>query len=231
MDLNEHIFPMFRCHKISGTQDRWDDIFSKRPQVTIPKKTVVLQQGQRAEKIYYIINGLFEYSFTMEDGTQGLIEILGDGNIFGLQPILGNNPCPASFIALEDSIVSCISKNEINELLENDPVFCRQIIADFVNITGGLMTQLYLLMFRANQRVEWAIYMLAGQKNRRNPEIKDIFLEVSQEDLARMSRTTRVTVTRSLADLKQRGLLETVYGGVIIYDLEGLGQTLFSNEY
>ena len=45
---------------------------------------------------------------------------------------------------------------------------------------------------------------------------------LSQIDLARITKTTRVTVTKVLSELKQKGIVKTTYGGLIVTDLEAL---------
>lgn len=216
------LYPDFRFNAELPILEGWQSVFKNREQKKFSKKTVILQQGDRAKYLYFIVGGLVEYTYSGEDGTQELLEILGDGNLFCLYPIFGNNPTVGSFVSLEDSVLSLMSIEEMNRYIDEDSRLAKELLSELSRITGGLIRQLHNQTKLVDKRVEDVIYSLADYKRKRNPCRQDIMISLSQDDLARISRTTRVTVTKALAELRKQKFLETVYGGIIVRDLNGL---------
>ncbi len=219
-------YPIFRCNRKKESLALWKKVFLSKPAKFFPKKTTLIEQGETPNNLFYIVNGLVEYTFNFENGSQGLIDVNGDGNVVGLLPLLDKSPSRASFITVEDSSIIPVSKEEIFNYMRTDLDMANELTYEALNILSGLMTQLYSFMFRANRRIEWALYMLAEQKWMRNPDEAEVLLDISQEDLARMSRTTRVTVTKALTDLKNRKALSTSYGGILIQNMDELRKQL-----
>lgn len=88
-------------------------------------------------------------------------------------------------------------------------------------IAGGLVRQLHVHSTNAGTRVEQVLCLLAENSPENNDD-KNVPIPLSQEDLARITRTTRVTVTKILGQLRARKLVETAYGAIIVNDLQAL---------
>lgn len=219
-------FPKFRFYADLPQLKGWEKAFQDRGKKRYPAKTVIVEQGQRVTNLFYIVSGLVEYTYTHEDGSQEMLEILGDGNLFGLQPIFGDNPAVGSFIALEDCVLSLIPAAELKELLRMQPELAQETLTELAKIIGGLIRQLHSQTYRADYRVEEVLCMLAEYKIHRGEDENNLFVTLSQDDLARISRTTRVTVTKVCGELKKQGIVETSYGGIIIKDMAGLRNML-----
>jgi CRP-like cAMP-binding protein len=200
----------------------WKKIFmAKKPKV-LSKKSILVNQGEQLDYLYFIISGLIEYTHTCADGTQEVLEILGDGNIFGLQPIFNDKIAIGSFVTLEESIISYITIEELNSYIDHDINLAKELLRESSQIANGLINQLFSQTTRAEHRIQQMLCTLADyEKNRKSFE-GAIVISFSQDELARITRTTRVTVTKFLAELKKQNLIKTEYGRVIINDLNEL---------
>ncbi len=230
MDNREIYFPSFRFNSDLSQIKGWQKIFETGKGKKYPKKSVIVEQGQEVKHLYFITKGLVEYTYVREDGTQELLEVLGDGNIFGLQPIFGRNPAIGSFIALEDSVLCLISIEELNAYLDRDINLVKELLVELSKITGGLIRQINERTLSADRRVEEVIYLLAEYIHKRESGQQNICISLSQDDLARITRTTRVTVTKTVGELKKRKLIETSYGGIIVRDFSRLRENLYHNK-
>lgn len=228
MNTYDLYFPSFRLDSNYPPLNEWQRIFQSKERRKANKKEVIIDQGQDVKFLYYIVSGLVEYTFTCPDGTQEMLEILGAGNIFGLQPIFGKNPAIGSFIALEDSVLARMSVEELNHQMDMNPVLVKELLVELSKITGGLIRQIYEQTFCAEHRVEQAIYLLADYKSKASPTNQKISISLSQDDLARITRTTRVTVTKVLAELKRQEFIGTAYGEILVKDLNALRSKLLA---
>ncbi len=201
---------------------RWRKIFINRPHVKYPKKTVIVEQGQRPDHLYFIIDGLVEYVYVSEKGEENLIDVLGECSVLCLQPVFGKNVTSGSFIALTDVTLSSISKEEVYNYMDKDSALARELIDEMAKIAGGLIAQLYTHTISAGERVEEIICLLAENRMKYMPEKEKIFIGLSQYVLARLARTTRVTAAKVVSNLKKENLIDTTYGGIVVKDLNGL---------
>ena len=85
-------FPDFRLNANPDMLKRWREIFRSKQHITVPARSAIVEQGKRARNLYYIENGLVEYTYIDKDGEQHLIEILGDYCVFPSSLCLGKTP-------------------------------------------------------------------------------------------------------------------------------------------
>ena len=227
MNNEESYFPNFRFDSNNPPIKEWQKIFETKERKKYSRKTTIIKQGQTVTCLYYIVNGMIEYTYTCADGSQEMLEVLGAGNIFGLQPIYGQNPAIGSFVTLEDSVIAIMTVGEMNRHIDKNMMLLKELLAELSKITGGLIRQLYERSLSAEQRVEKVIYLIAEYKKRTSLEQKKIRISICQDDLARITRTTRVTIAKVLAELKRQQLVETSYGEILISNLESFKKKLY----
>lgn len=197
-------------------------LFVNRPYLSYPKGSVIIDQGQLVDKIFYIIKGLVEYVHINDDGTENLIDLLCEDNVVCIPYLFSKTATTGFFIALTDTTLSLISEDEMHYYLEQDHDLAKGMIEELSKIVGGLINQMSAYTISAEQRVLEIICYLAEVSSRNTAYQKDKPINLSQFDLARISRTTRVTVTKVLGKLKDERLIMTTYGGIIVKDLNGL---------
>jgi CRP-like cAMP-binding protein len=226
----EDTLPSFRLNGDPPALEEWRKIFLAQKPVKYPKKTILIRQGEHDGKIYYLIDGLVEYTYTDKTGAEKLMEIMGAGSVLNLQPLFGGNAALGDFVTLEESKIASIKKDDLYRHMENDKRLAEELLEEMAKIISGLMRQIWINAENTNRRTEQVICLLAENRLRHNPGAKTLLLRFSQSDLARITRTTRVTITKILRDLKQKGFVETAYGGILIKDFEGLKKRVRNRE-
>ncbi len=220
MRKNEFYFPKYRISFESTSLREWKEIFKGETYKKYPKKSIIVNQGEDVNHLYFINKGLVEYTSITEDGTEELVEILGDGNLFCLQSIFGRNPSIGSFITLEDSLISSISISLLKSYIDIHKNLAIELLEELSKITNGLTRQIFGQRLSAEERIEEIIYYLAEYYERRkNNSINRITIPLSQMELAKIARTTRVTVAKVLSKLRRLKLIDTAYAGIIVYNL------------
>ena len=215
-------FPNFRLNANPDILKHWREIFRSKQQITVPARSVIAEQGKQARNLYYINSGLVEYTYIGEDGRQNFFEMLGDYCVFPLQPIFGHNANVGTFMALETCILSVISAQEVYAYLQQDNTLALELLAEFAQITGSHIRQIGMNARGTADRIEQVLCLLAEYRLKHTRKGTQPFIGLSQADLARITKTTRVTITKVLRGLKQQNIIKTTYGGLIVTDLDAL---------
>jgi len=216
--------PSFRIFSRSFGTSGWSRYFSSKQPLLYPKRSIIVAQGEENPNIFYIIRGLVEYTNTDENGSENILEILGPGNMLNLQPVFGHNPSIATFAALSECVLAAADKSDIFTLLERDRSLSLEMLEEMALIIGGLNRRLAMGAERSDIRTLRVIHMIAMVHIHIYKEKDPIHISLSQSDLARIIQTTRVTISKILADLKRKGVVETDYGGIYITDMDLLAQ-------
>lgn len=220
-DKSKKQLPSFRLNSDPSALKRWREIFLRYSAAEYAKKEVILQQGILTDSVYYIVRGLIEYTHVDKDGNEKLIEIIGQGSIFNLQPFFGGNVTLGAFSSLVPTRVVPLKKEKLLGYLA-DKELAEELLEEMATIVSGMTRQLWAGTEMAGTRIDQVLYALAMNRLLFHPHEKYAFIDVAQSDLARISRTTRVTVTKAISKLKEEGIVEVLYGGILVRDMEGL---------
>lgn len=227
---NKKPLPNFRLNSDPNALKRWREIFLCQEGTEHGKKEVILQQGILTDSVYYIVYGLIEYTHVDKEGNEKLIEIIGQGSIFNLQPFFGGNVTLGSFSTLVPTKVVPMPKEKLLGYL-SDKQLAEELLGEMATIVSGMTRQLWAGSEAAGTRIDQVLYALAVNRLLFRPGEKHALVDVAQSDLARISRTTRVTVTKVLGKLKEEGIVEVLYGGILVRDLEALQRLANLEEY
>lgn len=205
---------------------KWRLVLEKHPRMGYPKGAVILEQGQFTNHLYYIVDGLAEYTYTDPEGGENLIDVLGAGSLICLQPLFCKTAASGTYRTLTRATLVSITAAEMYACIQNDAVLAQELIEEFAEITGGLVRQLYTYTVSAGRRVLEVLLVLARNQLSCHGQPGSCRIPLSQGELARISRTTRVTVTKVLGQLKGLQLVQTSYGGIKVVDFAGLEHLL-----
>jgi putative oxidoreductase len=95
---------------------------------TFPKGSTIVRQGDTPENFYVVRKGKVKVFRLSEEGIRTDLTELGEGAYFGELAIVTGQPRTASVEAGEDTILTEISREEFDKLLDDNPPLARQII-------------------------------------------------------------------------------------------------------
>ncbi len=123
---------------------------------------------------------------------------------------------------LEDSEIRLINKNDFYELLEKNPGLNQRFIRLLSrNIIKKDEQMLGFAYHSVRKRIANALVSVAD-KLKANPEVDTCVIRVSREDLASIAGTANETISRTLADFIDEGLLSKKGNSIEIHSIEGL---------
>jgi CRP-like cAMP-binding protein len=189
----------------------------------LPAGTTLYAQGEANPYFYIILSGRVEVSMLREEGTRFVIEIMGSGAVCGEAAAIDGLPSFSTAEVIEDA-----------ELLRVDPIGLAEAFRDDPSLALSLMrvfaTKQRIMSLRAQHlsapspevRIGELLLRLGQTYGRPNGAGVLIAVSLTHEQIAGMTGTSRVTVTRSLKRLRESGAIAIVNGLITILDAASL---------
>lgn len=187
------------------------------------KRNLIYSEGQYPVQSFFIRTGKVKTYKINEDGKELILGLHGEGEFIGYLALLENSPYRESAMALEDTEISIIPKQDFLSLIFNNRDVSHRFIKMLSNDIVEKETQLLELAYSSvRQRVAGALLTL--HKNYHNQEQNGIILSLSREDLAKIVGTAKETLIRTLADFKEEKLIEMRGNNLNILDAKRLSR-------
>lgn len=200
----------------------WSSIYRYGIEKTLDANETIYSIGQEASDVYVIKEGRVRLFHTSSDGREKALIIMGEGTIIGDSKLQQNhfeNAITASkttYIKMEASLFNALL-SEKEELLH--------YYTDFLNRKVQTLAVLNLLgaYYDSDMRIRYALFHLANQFGQSGEEgaIK-ILMQFTQQELADLVGTSRVTVANMMNAFVHQGLIKKEGRAYIIPAIENL---------
>lgn len=182
---------------------------------------MLYRKGDTQGAFFGVLQGILKVSTVGEDGREGILSVMEQGNWFGETTLLDRLPRPHDVTAVQDCELLAINAAAFERLMQRT-AFARAIGALLclrVRALYGLVEDAMLRSTRA--RVARRLLSLARGDATMAVQAR-ASLVVSQEALAMMLGITRQTLSRELKYLVRAGVLTLGYGRIDILSLREL---------
>ena len=162
---------------------------------------LIAQQGDIVNALYILLKGSAQAEIISDSRTVLNMEIVKAPNL--LAPALlfaANNQFPVDVVALEDCEIILISKDSIVKQLSSNQAFLQGFMKFNSNRVNFLSERLKLLSTKTIKG-KLAQYILARTKD------MDFTLDRKQTDLAEYFGVTRPSLSRSLSEMIEEGII------------------------
>jgi CRP-like cAMP-binding protein/CheY-like chemotaxis protein len=199
--------------------DELKKIISERKIRQFKKNQVIYYEGDKGNGLYLVINGNVKTIKMAEDGRELMTGIYGAETYLGVHAMLSNEDYSDTATALEDSTLILIPKDQLEQLLNMYPVVAREFIKLLSNDIREKEEQLLQLAYHSvRKRMAEAMVRLSHQQA--NGES----FKIAREDLAAMAGMATETVSRTLSDFKDEGLIDKKGSTITILDISRLAK-------
>jgi len=172
----------------------------------------VFVQGDPADAVFYIQKGEIKLTVLSDHGKEAVVGILGPGQFFGEGCMNGHKLRIATTTAMENCVITAITKTAMIAALHDEPLFSEMFMAYLLTrnsrIEGDLIDQLFN---SSEKRLARLLLLLANFGKEGSPQ--PISPSISQETLAEMIGTTRSRVSHFMNKFRKLGLID--YNGHI----------------
>ena len=154
-----------------------------------PKGSRLLQQGDKATKIFIVAEGITKCYFSEENGKNYILEFLGAGEIAGELEVIKNINCLCNIEAVTDVQAYVLTVPLVKWLLANNPSFNQMLLTE---LAERIINTSSRSSFQQLYSVEHALkkLMLLQSENQ---------LSISKEDMAAYLGVTLRSLNRLLA--------------------------------
>jgi CRP/FNR family transcriptional regulator, cyclic AMP receptor protein len=176
------------------------------------KDQIIFSQGEVADAVFYIQKGKVKLAVISEQGKEAVVAILEPGQFFGEGCLNGHPLRIATTTAMDDCVITRISKGAMIETLHNEPEFSELFMAHLLHRNSRVEEDLVDQLFNSSEkRLARLLLLLANFGKHGKPE--PIVGKYSQETLAEMIGTTRSRVSFFMNKFRKLGFIE--YNGTI----------------
>jgi CRP-like cAMP-binding protein/CheY-like chemotaxis protein len=195
-------------------------IIAERKTRQFKKNQVIYYEGDKGNGLYLIINGKVKTAKLAEDGRELTTSMLVSDDYLGVHAMLTNESYNDTATAIEDSNLCLIPKESIDQLLNLYPDVAREFIKLLANDIREKEDQLLqLAYYSVRKRMAEAILKLHNQSGQDAEGFK-----ITREDLASIAGMATETVSRTLSDFKDEGLIEKKGSVIRVLDLTKLAK-------
>ena len=175
----------------------------------------IFWDGDAPEWFYIVAEGKVKVLKHSSLGKEFIIAFFGPGEMFGEVAVFENKPYPASAQAVTETKVVGVKRDDFLSFLANRP----QVALRIISVLAGRLrdAQGRLRDFageRVEQRLASVLLMLSAKLGPTLP--------FTRQEIADMVGTTTETAIRVMSHLKDRGIIRSVRGKVIILNEEKL---------
>jgi CRP-like cAMP-binding protein len=198
------------------------------------RKQVVLREGEVPEGLYCIRSGLLKRSIGDPHGNRKILDILGPGDLLGVESITGNGCRAAEAVTLEASELCFLHRRDLPEMARRAPGFALALAAYAAErMATAERGMAELSLNGARERLAAAILNLGRRYGKRTPKGILLDLPISRGELADLVGIALATTSRLLHELKVAGVIRTRGRRILIMRTERLrkdnGHTLDEN--
>jgi CRP/FNR family cyclic AMP-dependent transcriptional regulator len=175
------------------------------------KNEKIFAQGEIAGTVFYIQKGRVKVTVTSDHGKEAIIGILSQGQFFGEGCLDGAELRIATAHAMEECLLTSISKASMIATLGAEPKFSAFFVAFLLSRNTRIEDDLIDQLFNSSERRLARLLLLLADFGKEGGQPVPVTL--SQAALAEMVGTTRSRVSFFMNNFRKKGLIS--YNGKI----------------
>ena len=185
-----------------------------------PKGSVILFEDDPGDALYIVGSGQVKVVLIGEDGREVILSVLGEGSFFGELALLDDEPRSAHVIAMEDSSVLALRREDFQARLRSSPEVAIALLRELSSRLRRADEKIGgLVLLDVNGRVAELLLRLADEEGGER-----ITRKLTHHTVAQMIGSSRETVSRTMRDFVERGLIHVTRKDITITDRAALMQ-------
>jgi CRP/FNR family transcriptional regulator, cyclic AMP receptor protein len=176
------------------------------------KNQKIFSQGEIADTVFYIQKGKVKITVLSEHGKEAVVGIVAEGQFFGEGCLEGMELRTATSQAMEECLITSITKIAMLAALAREPKFSAFFIAYLLSRNSRIEDDLIDQLFNSSERRLARLLLLLANFGKEGGG-EPIAVTLSQETLAEMIGTTRSRVSFFMNKFRKKGFID--YNGKI----------------
>ncbi|MEO5909915.1 MAG: response regulator [Pelobium sp.] len=182
----------------------------------LKKKQILYYEGDQPLGIYVVLEGSLKTIKLTDDGRELMTGLFKVDDYLGISALLLDETLNETAEALEDSSICMLPKDSLISLLNQYPDIAQQFITILSNNVREKEDQLLELAYHSVRRRLAKVLIRLAKKTLDNQ------FKINREELASMAGIATETVSRTLTDFKDEGLVDKKNNIIQILNMERL---------
>lgn len=184
-----------------------------------PKGSVILFEDDPGDSLFIVRSGRVKVVLVAEDGREVILGVLGVGEHFGELSLIDDQPRSAHVIAMEDSALLVLRRDDFRRRVESNPSVAWALLAELsrrLRRADGKIGGLVLLDVPG--RIAQLLLDVADEAAAASPVEKPLTHQI----IAQMIGASRETVSRTMREFQDAGLITVHRRRITVQDRERL---------
>lgn len=191
------------------------------------KGKIIITEGNKGDSIFVIKSGKVKIYKTSVDGREIILDIKGEGSVFGEVVLFSNINYPATVEAIEDSYVYVLRNEDIEDVIRNNSDIALEMIKILNRRLSQAQKKLKAIALNDTYvRASQLILTLSEKYGKKVEGGLEIELKLTREELANLVGTSRETISRALSQFSKEKAIEVKGRKIKVVDNEKLKQWL-----
>jgi CRP-like cAMP-binding protein len=190
------------------------------------KGQMILLEDDLGQTFFVIAEGSVKITRLSDAGREVILAMLGESDFFGEMSLLDGAGRSANVVALEESVVLTLARNDFLDILQQYPKISISLLEELTQRIRKSDQQIESLSLSdVEQRIGITLIRLAeelGTIKQGSVKIKNL---PYQQDIANMAGTSRETVSRTFKLLEEKGLVTREGRKLTIYNFNQFTKT------
>jgi CRP/FNR family cyclic AMP-dependent transcriptional regulator len=185
-----------------------------------PKGSVILFEDDPGDSLFVVRDGRVKVVLIGEDGREVILGVLGVGEYFGELSLIDDRPRSAHVIAMEDSNLLVLRREDFRKRVESSP-----------SVAWSLLTELSRRLRRADDKIGGLVLLdVPGRIARLLLDLAEesgtnaIEKTLTHQTIAQMIGASRETVSRAMKDFQDAGWITVERRRIALADRAALEQ-------
>jgi len=181
------------------------------------KGEYLFKEKNFSKGIYIVRKGKVKIFQTNSEGKQSIVYIYKKGDYFGYRPLLADDPHPVSAVAMDNVVISFISREVFFNLLSKSTNLAKQLLVTLSKEFSVWINKLTVFsQYGVKERVALSLLILNKIYQRNEDKYKEVSISINRDDFAGFVGTAKETLVRMLRIFKNEKIITTKGTKIII---------------
>ncbi len=183
-----------------------------------PRNSVILFEDDPGDALYVVVTGLVKVVLIGEDGREVILSVLKEGDFFGEMALIDDEPRSAHVIAMEDANLLVLRREDFHQRVREVPTISLSLLRTLSRRLREADEKIGgLVLLDVNGRVAKLLLRMADEQDGVH-----ITRRITHHTIAQMVGSSRETVSRTIRDLADQGLIEVSRKAIAIKNRKAL---------
>jgi CRP-like cAMP-binding protein len=183
-----------------------------------PKGSVIVFEDDPGDALYLVAAGQVKVVLIAEDGREVILSVLGEGSFFGEMAVIDEEPRSAHVIAMEDSSLLVLRREDFHAQLRRSPEVAISLLKEISRRLRRADEKIgSLVLLDVNGRVAHLLLRMADDENGDR-----ITRKLTHHTIAQMIGSSLENVSRNMLNLVERGIIQVTRKDITLKDRRSL---------